>query len=167
MASVGWKLQLDGDVESAEQLGTRGVETATVTGDGTHTLDTRVHDVAGNVSVWRAETIKIDTVKPTDDTVYPSAPVGNRHMITFAPNDARSGVAGDRWKLDDGAVKTTATATIVGDGAHTLDRAREGQRRQLERLGRPLDHRQPRASTPTRRPTPPSSRPSGAPAPTP
>ncbi len=77
-----------------------GVETVTISADGTHTLNTRVHDLAGNVSGYRTETIKIDTVEPTDDTVYPSAPVGNRHLITFVPHDDRSGVAGIEWKLD-------------------------------------------------------------------
>ena len=50
VASVGWKLQLEGELESAEQLGTPGVETVTISADGTHTLKTRVHDVAGNAS---------------------------------------------------------------------------------------------------------------------
>jgi hypothetical protein len=120
VASVGWKLQLEGDIESAEQLGTKGVETVTISADGTHTLNTRLHDVAGNASGWRPETIKIDTVNPTDSTVYPSAPVGNRHLITFAPADDRSGVAGIEWKLDNGIVKTAASVNVIGEGDHTL-----------------------------------------------
>ena len=66
------------------------------------------------------ETIRIDRVLPTDDTVYPSAPVGNRHIVTFDPEDDRSGVAGVEWKLEDGVVKTTPTARITGEGEHTL-----------------------------------------------
>ncbi len=120
VASVGWKLQLEGELEGAEQLGTRGVETVTITADGTHTLNTRVHDVAGNPSGWRTETIKIDTVLPTDTTVYPSAPVGNRHLITFVPHDDRSGVAGIEWKLDNGTVKTAASVNVTGEGDHTI-----------------------------------------------
>jgi hypothetical protein len=120
VASVGWTLQLEGNLESAEHLGAAGAETVTISADGTHTLKTRVHDVAGNVSGYRTETIKIDTVAPTDSTVYPSAPVGNRHLITFAPADARSGSAGVEWKLDGPTVQTAGSVNIVGEGAHTL-----------------------------------------------
>ncbi len=120
VASVGWKLQLEGELEGAEQLGTRGVETVTITADGTHTLNTRVHDVAGNPSGWRTETIKIDTVAPTDATVYPSSTVGNRHLITFVPQDDRSGVAGIEWKVDNGTVKTAASMNVTGEGDHTI-----------------------------------------------
>ncbi len=48
------------------------------------------------------------------------APVGNRHIVTFDPQDDRSGAAGVEWKLDGGAVQTAPTATITGAGAHTL-----------------------------------------------
>ena len=164
VASVGWKLRSKATLESAEHLGAKGVETATISADGTHTLNTRVHDLAGNASGYRTETIKIDTVAPTDGTVYPSAPVGNRHVITFAGHDARSGVAGSRVEARrrrradrrPGEHRRRRPAHAVG--------AREGQRRQLERLGRPRDHGRPRRSTPPPRPTRPSSRPSGAPA---
>jgi hypothetical protein len=121
VASVGWTLQLEGNLESAEHVGAPGAETVTISADGTHTLKTRVHDVAGNVSGYRTETIKIDKVAPTDSTVYPSAPVGNRHLITFAPSDDRSGAAGVEWRLDSPTVvQTAASVNIVGEGAHTL-----------------------------------------------
>ena len=36
----------------------------TITGDGVHTLRTRIFDVVGHASEWREETIKIDTAAP-------------------------------------------------------------------------------------------------------
>lgn len=93
---------------------------AYVSGDGTHTLSTRVRDVAGNASVWRDETIRIDSVKPTDTTVVPST-VGNGRKITISATDALSGPSGSvEWQLDNGAVKTSAQATITGVGPHVL-----------------------------------------------
>lgn len=120
VASVNWKIQLDGQPEGNEKEGAPDATPVTINQDGTHTLSTRVRDNAGNYSAWRVETIRIDRVLPTDDTTYPTTPVGNRHVITFDPQDDRSGVAGIEWKLDDGPVKTTSTATIEGEGAHTL-----------------------------------------------
>jgi hypothetical protein len=121
VASVGWKVQLEGLPEGAEHIGSAGHEAATISVDGSHTLSTRVRDVAGTASAWRTELIQIDRVLPTDNTVYPSAPVGNRHVITFAPQDDRSGVAGVEWKLDGGSVRTNPSATITGAGDHTLE----------------------------------------------
>ena len=42
--------------------------TVTISGDGEHTLSTRGVDVAGNTSLWRDHTIRIDTILPVDDT---------------------------------------------------------------------------------------------------
>jgi hypothetical protein len=120
VASVNHTIQLDGEPEGAEHEGTRNVTRVELEDDGEHVLRTRVKDNAGNYSAWRAETIRIDRVVPTDATVYPSAPVGNRHIVTFNPTDDRSGVAGVEWKLEDGVVKTTPTARITGEGEHTL-----------------------------------------------
>ena len=40
----------------------------TISGDGEHTLSTRGVDVAGNISLWRDHTIRIDTILPVDET---------------------------------------------------------------------------------------------------
>jgi hypothetical protein len=121
VASVSWKLQLQGMAESGEHVGSAGAETATVNQDGAHVLSTRVRDIAGTASAWRSELIQIDRVLPTDNTTYPSAPVGNRHVIAFNGQDDRSGVAAVEWKLDNGTVKTNPTATITGEGEHQLE----------------------------------------------
>jgi hypothetical protein len=120
VASVNSRVQLEGQPAGAEVEGTRNVTQVTINQDGTHTLSTRVRDNAGNYSAWRDETVRIDRVLPTDGTTYPAAPVGNRHVVTFSPQDDRSGVAGVEWKLDGGSVQTTPTAQITGAGAHTL-----------------------------------------------
>jgi hypothetical protein len=105
----------------AEHVGTRLLETAVVTGNGTHTLETRVRDVAGNYSSWRSESVNIDAVKPTDTTPYPVAPVPNGRKITLTGTDAHSGLSGAvEWQLGSGSIQTSAQATIVGAGSHTL-----------------------------------------------
>jgi hypothetical protein len=114
--SVRWRV--DG---GAEQVGTVQVETATVSGNGIHTLQTRVKDVAGNFSGWRSETVKIDNVAPTDTTTYPASPVPNGRKVTITGTDADSGIAGVEWQLDSDEVKSAAQATILGShGVHTL-----------------------------------------------
>ena len=113
--SVRWRVDA-----GVEHVGTRGVETATVSGDGVHTLETRVRDIAGNFSNWRPETIRIDSVKPVNTTAIPAGAIANGHKIDVTGTDALSGVGGQEWQLDAGAVKTTAAATIVGAGPHTL-----------------------------------------------
>ena len=140
VASVSWKLQLQGQAESGEHVGSPGTETATVNQDGTHNLSTRVRDIGGTTSAWRTEVIQIDRVLPTDDTTYPSASVGNRHVITFNGQDDRSGVAAVEWKLDGAAVRTNPTGHDHRRGRPHARRPRARQRRQLQRLGDAHDH---------------------------
>jgi hypothetical protein len=121
VASVSWKIQLQGMAESGENVGSAGHETATVNQDGTHLLSTRVRDIGGTTSAWRTEVIQIDRVLPTDNTTYPSASVGNRYVVNFNPADDRSGVAAVEWKLDGGLTKTNSSATITGEGDHQLE----------------------------------------------
>ena len=85
---------------------------------------------------------------PTDGTSYPRAPVGNRHSVTLQP--ARTTARAPR------GVEWTARRRRRPDRRHGddhrrrrphADRARAGQRRQLERLGRPHHHGSSSAST--------------------
>ena len=116
VASVEWRID-NGGVTS----GTSGIETARVTADGSQHLWTRIKDIAGNYSSWRDDPIKIDTVKPTDTTAAPGGPVANGHKIPVTATDGLSGPSGSvRWWLDSGAMQTSAQATIVGAGPHTL-----------------------------------------------
>ena len=63
----------------------------------------------------------IDSVKPTDTTHGRRRPVANGHKVTITATDALSGPSGAvDWQLDNGAVKTSAQATIIGNGPHML-----------------------------------------------
>ncbi len=148
--------------------GTHGIETARVTADGTQHLYTRIKDIAGNYSVWRDETIKIDTVKPTDTTAGAGAPVGNGHKIHVTGH----GRAVRRCPATCTGSSTTAPSVErAGDDrrrrdAHAQD-AGPGQRGQLERLEDDSGHGRSgscRARTPIRRSTTRSSRAAGRPA---
>ena len=98
-----WKVQLEGEAESGEHVGAAGVETATINQDGTHTLSTRVRDIAGTAS----------GVAHRDHQDRPRAP-DRQHDLSdragrttatssrSAAQDDRSGVAAVEWKLDGG-----------------------------------------------------------------
>ena len=103
--------------------GVSGLTTATVSGNGVHTLETRVLDVAGNASTWRSEAVQIDTVAPTNTTTAPSGPVPNPYAATITGTDADSTVDHVEWKVDGGAVQSGPAGTSVsirGNGTHTL-----------------------------------------------
>ncbi|MDA0182875.1 Ig-like domain repeat protein [Solirubrobacter phytolaccae] len=115
VASLDWRV--DG---GAWNSGGINATNAYVSGDGSHTLTTRVKDVAGNMSAPRDETIRIDSVKPTDTTTVPGT-VGNGRKINVTATDALSGPSGSvEWQLDNGAVKSSLQATITGIGPHVL-----------------------------------------------
>ena len=69
---VDWTL--DGTPGSGSSGGT-----VNVTGDGTHTLTTSVTDQGGHSSAPRTDTIRLDTVAPTDSTAYPAGWQYTRH----------------------------------------------------------------------------------------
>ena len=143
VATVSRKLRLEGGPET-EDSGAAGGVRVEIDQDGTHTLSTRVGDLAENTSAWRTEVIRIDRVDPRDATVYPSSAVNNRHVITFDPQDDRSGVATVEWKLDGEAVThTTSSATITGAGNHTLSVRVKDNARNWSACGRPHHHGRP------------------------
>ena len=113
---------------------------ATVSGTGPHTLETRAVDVAGNASGWRSESVRIDSVPPTNTTTAPSGPVANPYTVSVTGNDAHAGVSHVEWRIDGGSVQSGA-AGIAGDGdrqrpAHARD-APGRPRRQRVRRGAP------------------------------
>jgi hypothetical protein len=116
IAEVQWRV--DGNAYLSGASGSR----ATVAGTGDHIFETRARDVAGNYSGWRSEHVRIDRVLPTNTTIpAPSSPVGNPYTVTVSGTDAHSGVDHVEWKVDGGATQTSTTATISGNGIHTLE----------------------------------------------
>jgi hypothetical protein len=92
-----------------------------ITGDGTHTLDTQVFDLAGNQSVVRHDTVQIDSVAPQDQTVAPSIWQYTPTTIYVTGSDGLSGVARVDWLLD-GVPGTGANGSgvVIPDGTHSL-----------------------------------------------
>ena len=156
VASVNYTIQLDGQPEGDEHEGTRNVTRVDLEDDGAHILRTRVATTPATTRRGAPRrSASTASRRPTTPSIR-RAPVGNRHIVTFVPDDDRSGVAGVEWKLDDGVVKTTPDGPDHRRGrAHAL-RPRAGQRRQLERLGRIIRSPSSSASTRSPRPTRPS-----------
>ncbi len=99
--------------------------TASITGTGDHTLETRGRDVAGNTSIARLDHVRIDKVAPVNTTApAPGGQVANPYTVPVTGTDAHSGVARVEWRVDGGAVHTGASgtvATVTGHGSHTLE----------------------------------------------
>ena len=90
--------------------------------DGSHTLETRVLDNAGNDSGWRSETVEIDTTAPDNTTPTPPAAwQADPYTVTVSGTDATSGVDHVEWRLDGGAVQTGSSVTISTRGPHVLE----------------------------------------------
>ena len=84
--------------------------------DGTHTLQARVTDNAGNVSTSAPSTIQVDTAGPQSAFVSPvegsSVVAAGILDMSGATSDVTSGVAGAQISLDDGA--TWLPLTVSG-----------------------------------------------------
>ena len=94
---------------------------AIVDTDGTHTLKTRAVDMAGNQSVWRTDTVKLDLTAPAITT--PAAPTGwinTSYSATMDGDDgAGSGIATTVVTVDGDP--STANVSITDDGEHTIE----------------------------------------------
>ena len=62
---------------------------ATVTGNGTHSFETRALDAAGNASGWRSESVKIDKTAPINTTPVSPAAVPVGYSVTVTGTDPR------------------------------------------------------------------------------
>ena len=158
VASVNHTIQLDGEPEGDEHEGTRNVTRVDLERRRrAHRSGPASATSPATTRRGAPETIRIDTVAPTDDTVYPSAPVGNRHIVTFDPGRRPLGrrrhrMEARRRRRQDHAARPTDHRRRR---AHPV-RPRAGHRRQLERLGHHQITVVPRRSTRSRRPTRPS-----------
>ena len=108
LAEVQWRVDAGPVTSGASPL------QATVSGTGTHTLETRAVDVAGNASGWRSESVRIDGVPPTNTTTTPSGPVANPYTVSVTGNDAHSGINNVQWRVDGGVIQS-GPAGIAGD----------------------------------------------------
>ncbi|HET8756535.1 MAG TPA: Ig-like domain repeat protein [Solirubrobacteraceae bacterium] len=113
----------------------------TIATSGTWTLNTRAVDNEGNVSAWRAETVKVDINKPVDltDAGGTGWRNGPASVIVLAA-DMDSGVKQVWWQLDGGLAQSGASGTsvpIVADGTHTLTTWAEDN---AGNLSVPIDH---------------------------
>jgi hypothetical protein len=114
--------QLDG---GASQNSTANPRTVTVSGDGQHSLLSRVRDVAGNISGWKTSTIRIDATAPRNTTpTGSSAWRATPYTVVLSGEDDVSGLFEMRYRIDGGAVSSGPSgvlqATVTGTGSHTL-----------------------------------------------
>jgi hypothetical protein len=95
---------------------------AIVDTDGTHTLETRALDLAGNPSAWRSDTVKLDATAPLNVTPEPPAVWrATPYTVTVGGDDgAGSGVDTIEVKID-GVVVAGPDVTVTGDGVHTIE----------------------------------------------
>jgi hypothetical protein len=105
----------------------------TVSGDGTHTVEYRSTDAAGNEESVRNLQVKIDTTPPAT-TANLSGTAGNNGwwrsdvQVTLIAADETSGVAATQYQVDDGTWEIYSTTFVVAEGVHlvgyySLDRA--------------------------------------------
>ena len=96
----------------------------TLSADGTHTIQVRASDTAGNVSTAESVTVKIDRTAPVA-TVTGLASGGTRGVASVLPvsasvTGALSGPAGVKLTVDGRSVGASLDGVLLGLGAHTL-----------------------------------------------
>jgi Bacterial Ig-like domain len=119
VASVEWSLD-NGPTTTVPAAST----TVTVTGDGQHTLRTRVTDALGHRTGWKSLTVRIDTTAPSNTTAVPPAGWQNGTVaVELDGADGGSGLDSMEWRVDGAPAQSGPAGTVVaitGDGAHTL-----------------------------------------------
>ena len=99
----------DGSVASTEYRIDDGAWTAYAdavqVSDGTHTVEYRSTDEAGNVEDVQSSQVKVDTVTPATGVEQKEADNGVR--VVLSPTDATSGVAATEYQVDGGSWTTT------------------------------------------------------------
>jgi PKD repeat protein/glucose/arabinose dehydrogenase/type 1 glutamine amidotransferase len=96
-----------------------------VSGDGTHQVQYRSADAAGNVEDAHALTVKVDAIAPLTTAQFAAPNDGGWHSgaipVTLAATDATSGVVSTEYSLDGGAwTPYTQPVDVTGDGTHTV-----------------------------------------------
>ncbi|HEC35830.1 MAG TPA: hypothetical protein ENI39_04775, partial [Anaerolineae bacterium] len=100
----------------------------TVSGDGTHTVEYRSTDNAGNVEATQTLTVRIDTVPPSTTASADCSTPGNGGWcrgpvdVTFSASDAGSGVDATQYRIDGGSWQAYFGPFIIStDGDHTVE----------------------------------------------
>ena len=90
---------------------------ATVTGTGTHQLESAAVDEAGN-RTERNDTVKIDDTLPSDTTVTPVGWQNGPVNVTVNGTDADSGVDRVEWQLNAQPIGSGPAGTVVPVSIH-------------------------------------------------
>ena len=113
----------DGSVASTEYRIDDGAWTtyadAVQVSDGTHTVEYRSTDEAGNVEDVQSSRVKVDTVAPATGVEQKEA--DNGVQVVLGPTDATSGVAATEFRVDGGSwTDYTGPVVVTGAGDHTV-----------------------------------------------
>ncbi len=102
----------------------------TVAAEGTHIVDYRSQDNAGNLETFKTLTVVVDNTPPvtviaSGDPKYTAAD-GKRYVtsgstFSLSASDNLSGVATTEYRIDNGAWTSYAPFTIAAEGPHTID----------------------------------------------
>ncbi|MFC0629373.1 ThuA domain-containing protein [Kribbella deserti] len=96
----------------------------TITAEGTHTVQVRASDTAGNVSEPKSATVKVDQVAPkvAITGVAANAAVGIADVVPVAATatDATSGAGATTLSLDGKPVGARLDGVVIGLGRHVL-----------------------------------------------
>ncbi|MBB5906356.1 ThuA domain-containing protein [Actinoalloteichus hymeniacidonis] len=104
---------------------TEYTEAFQVSGDGTHTVEYRSTDAAGNVEETQSTELRIDATEPLTEAVLAAPNDNGWHngdvAVELTSTDETSGVGSVEWSLDGGEwTAYEAPVEISGDGEHTL-----------------------------------------------
>jgi glucose/arabinose dehydrogenase/PKD repeat protein len=100
-------------------------EAVVVTGDGTHVVEYRSTDAAGNVEAARSLEIKLDGTAPVTSAEFAAPGESGWHTgdvaVVLTAADPASGVARTEYRLDGGPwTAYSGPVAVSGDGSHTL-----------------------------------------------
>ena len=98
--------------------------TVTVTGDGVHTIASRITDAVGHTSGWRTDTVQIDSVAPAA-TLTCTGGTGWTASVSCTPTaDGGPSEIDELTLATDGGTPTPVTSgsavPVTGDGTHTI-----------------------------------------------
>jgi hypothetical protein len=103
---------------------TYAVPTTLSAAAGSHTIDYRATDLAGNVEALRTGYLNVDATPPVTTDDAPAGWCNSSVVVTLTPTDTGSGMSGGlartEYKLDADPWTSGISLTISSDGDHTL-----------------------------------------------